>query len=167
MVHITINYMKKQVSELDQLALLSNSVGDFIRYWGFRRIHGQIWTQVYLSQIGLSGADLANRISVSKALISPALVELEQHGLITVALKNKKTKIYSAVEDVAGVIKNIIENREKKMIEQSHSLLINLKSASAKAKKSTIVTHRSDQLEQMIMFARLGLAFVLEQQQPG
>lgn len=44
--------------EIEKLRSLSDSVGDFIRHWGFRRIHGQIWTQVFLSKDSLSGAEL-------------------------------------------------------------------------------------------------------------
>ena len=74
---------------------LSLSIGNFIRYWGFRRIHGAIWTQVFLSKTPLSCTDLTERLGLSKALISPALEELCHYHLIqVVASPNDKTKLY-------------------------------------------------------------------------
>ena len=77
------------------LQKLSLSIGNFIRYWGFRRIHGAIWTQLYLSKTPLSCTDLTSRLGLSKALISPALDELCKFKLIFEApAPNEKTKIY-------------------------------------------------------------------------
>ena len=108
----------KNVPKLD-LRHLSNSVGDFIRYWGFRRIHGQIWTQLYLSPTPLSGAHLVKNLKVSKALVSPALRELRKYGLIKLAGGDQKTKLYTAEEDVFSVIKQILESREHKLLQQT------------------------------------------------
>jgi DNA-binding transcriptional regulator GbsR (MarR family) len=70
---------KQQSLKVQQL---STFIGHFIRYWGFRNIHGQIWTIVYLSETPLSGAEIVKFLKVSKALVSPALKELEMEGLI-------------------------------------------------------------------------------------
>jgi len=105
--------MSTKESEI-ALKNMSRAVGDFIRYWGFRRIHGEIWTQIFLSKKPLSGAELVQKLGLSKALINPALHELEGHGLIflNVQLSDDKTKRYSANEDVYGVIKNVLQDRE-------------------------------------------------------
>lgn len=98
---------------------MAELVGDFIRYWGFRKIHGEIWTIVYLSRESLSGADLVEILDVSKALVSPALKELEAEGLIfQTDSENSKTKRYVAEDDVLRVIKKVLDRREKPMIEK-------------------------------------------------
>lgn len=110
------DYLKLKQSKVAQL---SDSVGDFIRYWGFRRIHGQIWTLVYLSKVPLSGSELVDLLSVSKALVSPAIKELEDEGLIIqIKSENSKTKRYKAVEDVEKVIKGVLRRREKPMMDK-------------------------------------------------
>lgn len=123
-VHTTMNYMKKQTQK--HLAALSSAVGDFIRYWGFRRIHGEIWTQVYLSAEPLSGVELTQRLGVSKALVSPALKELIGYRLILEKPEDGKTKRYLANPDVIGVILEILREREVRLIariEKAHRQL--------------------------------------------
>lgn len=119
-VHISMNNMEKQEkSDLAALSHTADLIGDFIRYWGFRKIHGEIWTIVYLSKSPLSGAQLVDILGVSKALVSPALKELEEEGLIfQTESENSKTKRYLAVEDVFKVIKNVLDRREKPLIER-------------------------------------------------
>ena len=72
--------MQKQ--ELRNLQQLSTRIGHFIRYWGFRKIHGEIWSIVYLAKVPLSGIEISRILKVSKALVSPALKELEARGVV-------------------------------------------------------------------------------------
>lgn len=97
---------------------LADHVGDFIRYWGFRRIHGQIWTLLYLHSDPLGPTELAERLGVSKALISSALEELLEHELIEelAVPNNKKAKLFQACEDVIGVIQKVLKKRELKIV---------------------------------------------------
>lgn len=155
--------MKKQSLDEKKLALMADTVGDFIRYWGFRRIHGQIWTQVYLSRAALSGADLTKRLSVSKALISPALVELESYGLITSHQKDKKTKTYQACPDVVGVIKKILAEREQVLITTAAHHASELKKSVKNDQHPLIELDRLKRLSEMIEFAQLGVHFLLAQ----
>ena len=158
-----MNYMKKQSLDEKKLAVMADTVGDFIRYWGFRHIHGQIWTQVYLSKVSLSGADLTKRLSVSKALISPALAELEKYGLITSRQKDKKTKIYQACSDVSGVIKKILIEREQVLITTAAHRVAQLKKKVKNDQHPLIDKARLERLSEMIDFAQLGVHFLLAQ----
>jgi DNA-binding transcriptional regulator GbsR (MarR family) len=106
-------------SETRQLRRLSAAVGDFMMYWGFRRIHGQIWTQIYLSREPLSLTDLTKLLGVSKALVSPALSELVDHGLIVLAGGDEKTRKFAAEPDVMAVIRRVLEKREKALIQRA------------------------------------------------
>jgi DNA-binding transcriptional regulator GbsR (MarR family) len=117
-VHGSMNNMKKQEAQkLQKLALV---VGDFIRYWGFRKIHGEIWTVVFLSKKALSGVEIERLLGVSKALVSPAIQELVKEGLIRpAASENSKTKRYEAVENVAEVIRGVLRRREQPMISEA------------------------------------------------
>lgn len=165
-----MNEMKHQTppttaAEIHKLQALSESVGNFIRYWGFRRIHGQIWTQVFLSKASLSGAELTQRLGVSKALISPALSELEAHGLIVMSEDGKKTKRYSAVADVVPIIKDILQKREAKMIAEARTQFAALRKIQQKRgpQESAIDEDRLEELGQMITLAQFALGFLLSQ----
>lgn len=147
--------MKKQTEK--NLKALSETVGDFIRYWGFRRIHGEIWTQVYLSTVPLSGAELTERLGVSKALISPALRELEEHELIFVKNEDGKTKRYFANPDVFQVVRNILIKREAKLIETA---LKNFKKIEV-AERAELDTERLNNLGKMINVAHFATNFIV------
>jgi len=98
---------------------LSHAVGDFIRYWGFRRIHGEIWTQLYLSAKPMSGTELVAALGVSKALVSPALQEMLKYELIQpVVSSDDRSKHFEANPDVFSAIRKILETREYPMIQK-------------------------------------------------
>ena len=110
--------------ELEDLAA---EVGEFICYWGFKKIHGRIWTHIYLSREPLDAGQLMVRLGVSKALISLSLNDLQRYDVIQDGPKSARgTQTYFANPDVLDVILNVIRRRERKMLaraDQSHRLL--------------------------------------------
>lgn len=145
------------------LQTLSLSVGNFIRYWGFRRIHGAVWTQLYLSKTPLSCADLTLNLGLSKALISPALDELCKYKLIFEApAPNEKTKLYEASENINDVIRHVLKTRELKMLKQiSKDFSSFNKSAS---KSENLREDRVQSLQSMILSANMMLEIMLAQE---
>lgn len=144
------------------LQKLSLSIGNFIRYWGFRRIHGAIWTQLYVATRPLSCTDLVERLGVSKALVSPALDELCVYELIYAApAPNDKTKVYLAHENLSEVIRRVLKNREAQILKEITADF----SAFAKkdAKAEIFDKRRVESLEKMISAATLMLDIILEQ----
>lgn len=148
-----------------RLIAFADTVGDFIRYWGFRRIHGQLWALVYLSQSDLSGAELTRLLGVSKALVSPALGELEEHGLINSVPDGKKTKRYRANTDVLGVIKGVLEKREIRLLSSAREAFDALGAAQARPSEtpSAVRAERLEEVGKMIASAELAIQFVLLQ----
>ena len=144
------------------LSELASGVGDFIRYWGFRKIHGQIWTLVYLSEKPLSGIEIIKILNVSKALVSPALKELESEKLIfEIKSENAKVKRYVAVDDVGAVIGKVLEKREKPMMNQISEALQKLKKNEVSEMKDFLNSKRLKEIDQMIGTAQMGLALLL------
>jgi len=113
--------MKHKTNVSSATRRLAACVGDFMRYWGFRRIHGQLWLQVYLSPRPLSGAELTRRLRVSKALVSPALADLVKHKLVREFNVDGKTKNYQAEPDVFSVIQSVLREREAVLLAQAYS----------------------------------------------
>ncbi len=144
------------------LQKLSHSIGGFIRYWGFRRIHGAIWTQLYLSARPLSCKDLTQSLGVSKALVSPALEELCQYKLIFEAPSpNEKTKLYTADSNITAVIKNVLRTRESKMLHQIVQDFSQLQESPSIS--VDLDQERLKSLEEMILAANLMLNIMLSQ----
>lgn len=157
LVHTSVNYMNKQ--QLIKLRRLASLVGDFIRYWGFRRIHGQIWTVIYLSRQELSGAELGEILKVSKALISPALKELVKEGLIfQVDSQDAKTKRYGAVEDIENVIRRVLDRREKPMVTQIELAFADLQKTS---NSKDFNPNHIQVMQSMVSYARMGLELIV------
>jgi DNA-binding transcriptional regulator GbsR (MarR family) len=160
-----MNNMKskeKKSSSSQSLQKLSLSIGNFIRYWGFRRIHGAIWTQLYLSKTPLSCTDLTVKLGLSKALISPALDELCHHKLIMEApAPNEKTKVYQAAEDINEVIRQVLKSREAKMLKQITQDFSSFKQSDAKSED--INCKHVESLEEMILSANVMLEIMLDQ----
>lgn len=183
MVHITMNYMTRtrrssetskkpkksskstdptrRSSEKARLKAFADSVGDFIRYWGFRRIHGQIWTVIYLSNKPLSGVELTRTLGVSKALVSPALGELLSHKLILNAGGDLKTKLYIANPDVISVIADVLQTREVRLLDDAQSRFTALSKAPL-SKLPNIDFPRLTELGSMIAMARSVLDLLLQ-----
>ena len=158
--------MKKQAkSELKEMKALSKAIGDFIHYWGFRRIHGEIWAQLFLSANPLSGADLVRKLKVSKALVSPALKQLIQFKLIkAIKSDDSREKLYEANPDFLTIIKAVLENREVPMlakVQVEYFKMQNKLQASAADNKS-IQQQRFQELGTMIGQANLVLNVLMQ-----
>ncbi|PIT99058.1 MAG: hypothetical protein COT74_12530 [Bdellovibrionales bacterium CG10_big_fil_rev_8_21_14_0_10_45_34] len=115
--------MPKRSPEFQEL---SEQVGEFIAYWGFKKIHGKIWTNLYTSKTPLDAGTLVKRIHVSKALISISLKELIHYGVVQEAGKSSSgTVLYEANPKVTEVIISVLRKREQKMV--CHALAAQLR----------------------------------------
>lgn len=109
--------MSPSIKTPPELEELSEQIGNFIEYWGFKRIHGRIWTQLYLSRQPLSAGELIRRLKVSKALISMSLTDLLEYEVVREVGKGERgTLLYEANPDLMGVIMNVLRTRERRMI---------------------------------------------------
>ncbi|MEE8409034.1 MAG: MarR family transcriptional regulator [Myxococcota bacterium] len=113
----------RNVTSLDRCVLrVCDAVGDFIVYWGFKSIHGRIWTLLALHREPLTQAELASRLGVSRALISGTVAELGQWGLVRSLGKSRKAP-YEAVIDVWPTISDILRSREWQLIDTARQSL--------------------------------------------
>ena len=100
----------------------AHEVGNFIEYWGFKRVQGQIWAHLYLSEEPLDTQELLRRTSVSKGLISIYLKEMLHYKVIQESHKGAKgTTFYVASTNQDQVIFNVLRMRERKMISRVHA----------------------------------------------
>jgi DNA-binding transcriptional regulator GbsR (MarR family) len=100
-----------------ELKILSKSVGNFIKYWGFKNIHGEIWTYLYLKNRPLSSAELQTELGISKALLSKSINELLSYELIEfVESVEHGRATYTAKENIFDVIQSVLKNRELSLI---------------------------------------------------
>ncbi|MCS6838486.1 MAG: hypothetical protein NZ480_06520 [Bdellovibrionaceae bacterium] len=152
---------KKFPPELIQLA---NSVGQFIQYWGFKELHGQIWCLVYLSEQPLSGQDLAHALGMSKASISLAIQELVFYEVIFPVRRGRgNTLYYQSNPHIYEVICHILKNRELKLIHTSAQALAKLNALPTSCRPQLNSDHLKE-LETMISKATTFLEFLIASQ---
>lgn len=102
---------------LPELEDLSEQIGEFIHYWGFKRVHGRIWTHLFLAARPLDAADLVRQMRISKALISISLRELLEYDVIQHAGRSDRgTHLYRTNADILSVILNVLRQRERRLI---------------------------------------------------
>ena len=138
---------------MSQVNRLAEKIGTFIEYWGFKKIHGMIWTHLYLSPRPVSAQELIARLKVSKALISLTLKDLMHYGLVlqTEESLNKKNKFYLANPDVFSAIRQVLVNREQLLLSKTNEEFRLLKSLSeAGADPAMLDPGRLDTLGLMI-----------------
>ena len=144
--------------ELDDLA---DKIGDFIHYWGFKKIHGKIWCHLYLSKDPIDAQTLMKKLKISKALISQSLTELEQYGVIECVGKcGGRCDMYVSHHSIMNAILHVLRNREKKLLASIFSSYRGLQSLpQEKLDELRLDPCRLNQLGRMIAFGErfLGL----------
>jgi DNA-binding transcriptional regulator GbsR (MarR family) len=148
------------VFEFDDVA---ERVGEFIQYWGFKRIHGKIWTHLYLSSVPLDATTLVRRLRVSKALVSFSMRDLLEYNVIReVARGRGRTVLFEANPDVTSVILNVIRLRELKMMSTVRLAAERLNQHSSDALLEMKISGKKlDDLRGMIESAENFLHFIL------
>lgn len=101
---------------------VADAVGEFIAWWGFKAIHGRIWTLLALSAEPRSQADVAAVLGVSRALVSTAMHELYERGLVRPVGTSRQAP-WTAVMDVWPVIADVLRQREWILIERARVTL--------------------------------------------
>lgn len=98
---------------------LAEDMGEFMAFWGFKRVHGRLWTFLALADQPLNAGQLIQRLRVSKALMSLSLHELLRFELILPAEGTTQGKrCYRINPEVKEVIARVLASRERKMIDR-------------------------------------------------
>jgi DNA-binding transcriptional regulator GbsR (MarR family) len=127
---------------------LAEKVGSFIEYWGFKQVHGKIWTLIFLSPQPVDANFLKDSLKISKALTSMSLKDLLYYNVIEEVAKDKPgTQKYRMNPDITQVILDIINKRELKMLEEIQG---SCKKAMDKTKQGTRVAICPKRLEELV-----------------
>lgn len=150
----------QRLFELDELA---DKVGEFIQYWGFKKVHGKIWCHLFLSKRPLDAQYFIERLSISKALVSQTLSELKDYKVIIECGKGeRKTTVYCSNPELTEVIFGVLRAREKKMLCQTFAAFRLLDDLSdERLEREEIDRAKLQRLGTMIRFAERFLCSVL------
>ncbi|MBI4819090.1 MAG: MarR family transcriptional regulator [Deltaproteobacteria bacterium] len=93
-----------------------DAVGEFIAYWGFKNIHGRIWTLLALRREPLTQADISRKLGVSRGLVSMSIDDLRKYGLVR-SVGDERGAPCAAVFDVWPTVSDILRSREWMLVE--------------------------------------------------
>jgi DNA-binding transcriptional regulator GbsR (MarR family) len=99
-----------------------DAVGAFIEVWGFRAIHGRVWTLLALQSRPVAQSEIAEVLGVSRSLVSLAISELSQYGLVR-QIGTQRNAPYEASMDVWPTITDVLRAREWMLIERARVAL--------------------------------------------
>lgn len=134
-----------------EMSELAEQIGFFIEYWGFKKIHGQIWTHIFLADEPIDATTLGKRLNVSKALVSLAIHDLLKYDVIQVVGKGERRILYESNPDLIKVICSVLRMRERKMLSQIMSSYKNLtKLCGADQKGNKLCSQKTKALGEMI-----------------
>ncbi len=105
-----------------RILAVCDAAGGFIEYWGFKSIHGRIWTLLALSKSPLTQMQVVDTLSVSRSLISTAMGELVQFGLVQPVSEHRNSP-YVAVLDVWPTVSEILREREWMILETARNAI--------------------------------------------
>ncbi len=100
----------------------ADAVGEFIEYWGFKAVHGRIWTVLAVRADPMSQIEVAEFLGVSRSLVSGAMSELATHGLVQQTEPSRNAP-YRAVFDIWPSIAGVLRSREWMLIEAARIAL--------------------------------------------
>lgn len=150
-----------------ELENLSTSIGNFIQYWGFKKIHGQIWTLLFLTKRPLSSREIQEKLNISKALLSMTLNDLINRNLIKeVGSTTHGRSLYDANDNVIDTIVSVINKREINLVQDTLLKIKNLEKLSKEQlNDNEIDEKRLAKIKKLTMLAsKMMSAFVTFQQ---
>ena len=138
---------------------MADRVGSFIEYWGFKKVHGKIWTLTFLSPEPVDANYLKDTLKISKALTSMSLKDLIHYRvLLEVEKERPGTQKYRANPNITEVILDVVKNRELIMLEQTNRQFQVFEEFESTRRHGYIDPERLGQLGEMIKMAQFLLS---------
>lgn len=152
-----MNQLEKEVDEL------SDRIGEFIRYWGFKKIHGKIWCLLFLSNDPMDATQLIEKTGVSKALMSQTLSELlEYKVIISLDSETKRKRRFETNPNILSVITAVLRQRERVLLGDISSYFRSVQSFNQEQlDEVNIDSKKLRNLGKMISFAEGSLCSIL------
>ena len=115
------------INALPEVHELAEQVGELVHSWGFKRIHGRLWTYLLLSDQPLDAADFVRLMGISKALVSITLRELTRLDVVRSEGKSARgTQLYKVNTNVQEVLTAILQRRERPVVSRVQHVFENL-----------------------------------------
>lgn len=99
------------------IALVAETMGELVAFWGFKGSMGKIWTTLYLAPEPLTADQIAERTGLSAGAVSMGLADLMQWDLVARdPLSAGRKRCYVAETDIWGIVRRIFRERELRLV---------------------------------------------------
>lgn len=136
-----------------EVRALAAQVGELMHLWGFKKVHGRIWTLLFLSEAPLDAAAIMDSLKISKALTSLSLNELLKYELIVLEEKKSAagTRLYRASTNPRAAILAILGARQEAVLNR---LLMAMRSVlalpSAELQRACVDRSKTQAVEELL-----------------
>ncbi|MEL7311932.1 MAG: GbsR/MarR family transcriptional regulator [Pseudomonadota bacterium] len=101
--------------------------GEMGSRWGINRTVGQVYALLYVNEAPLNADDITAALSISRSNTSMALKELQAWRLVRLQhLPDDRRDYFSAPEDIWEIFRILVQERRKREIDPTLSLLRNV-----------------------------------------
>jgi len=98
--------------------------GEMGSRWGINRTVGQIYAVLFISAQPLTADEITDRLGVSRSNVSMGLKELSSWRLVRLSHQpGDRRDFYSAPEDVWAIFKTLSEERQRREVDPTLSML--------------------------------------------
>ncbi len=154
-------------SVADAELTLADFVGRLMRFWGFKRPMGRLWTILYLSPEPLGAAELAERLKMSAGGVSMALAELCKWGAVTKSWRpGERRDFFQAEQDIWKMVRRVLAERELTLVREFAECLEEASERVAPAEgpppeasggeMDSDLSYKRERLEHLLALARTG-----------
>ena len=155
--------------ERELLHEVGDAVGALMEFWGFKRLMGRIWTQLYLRGEPQTAAEICEQLEISSGAASMTLSDLERWGVIRRSRKaGDRREYFEAETDIWKMISRVLRERELLQIDRALDVFERAREQLAKAgAERGRLSEMSDRIGRLADLARLGRALVGSMVQQG
>ena len=130
--------------------------GEMGSRWGINRTVGQIYALLFVSQRPLNADEIAEALAFSRSNVSMGLKELESWRLTKLQhLPNDRREYFSAPEDVWAIFRTLAEERRKREIDPTLSMLRGAMLVTPSSEEDRHAQARMKQMHDLIEMATL------------
>ncbi len=135
----------------DSMQTFVSHFGEMGSRWGINRTVGQIYALLYVWEKPLCADEIGETLGFSRSNVSMGLKELDSWRLIRIKHYQKDRKDYFTVpEDVWEIVRTLIEERKKREIDPTLSMLRDVIMSNAENKNEAYAQNKMQEMHDLI-----------------
>lgn len=125
--------------------------GEMGSRWGINRTVGQIYALLYISERPLNAEEIADALGFSRSNVSMGLKELDSWQLTQLRhLPGDRRDYFTTPEDIWQIVRNLVEQRRKREIEPTLTMLRDLLMENPASKQEKHAQARMQEMHELI-----------------